>query len=126
MDQAIKSALRKYNGKQEMHERAPTTTSGRMIGWLALVMVLVCAFTFCVKGGYLGVDTLWDKICGIEIGDHTVGEIVQSFSQKIGSAFSGDRQTTQPINDSGESASVQTSFTEGKSLSAVPMVDFSA
>lgn len=92
MDQAVKSALDKYNCKQGVTSSVSqsSTPFARILGWVAVIIIFVGAFSFCVKNEYLGADVLWEQITELQVGEQTIGEAIDAISQKITMTFVSD------------------------------------
>ena len=110
MDQAIKSALDKYNGIHTDPAKTKNKSSvlGHILCGISIVGVLVASFSFCVRNEYLGADILWSKVMDAKVGEKTVEEMIGLLGEKIHMVFIPD-QSIEPINDSGESGSLNTS-----------------
>ncbi len=108
MDQALKSALEKYNGKVGV--AAPIDKSSlvnKIAMGIAVVIAIVLVFSVCVRYDFLGAGQVWLWIENIGVGDQTVGTLIDGVENQITSVFSQSQEkTTAPINENGESGNM--------------------
>lgn len=104
MDQAIKSALNKYQGKESNVTLKPTVKSN-LLTVVTVIIVIIVGFLFCAKHGYLNADKAWKAISDVPVGTTTVGQITDN----IVGAFVKEKETTEPVNTTGQSGKIEAS-----------------
>ena len=109
MDQAVKSALDKYHGKQGITSSGnePTAPLVRVLSWMAMIVIFIGAFAFCVKNEYLGANVLWEQITQLKVGEQTIGEAIDAISQKITVTFARDENVSADYEGATETVFAQ-------------------
>ena len=95
MDQALKSALEKYNGKLGLAtSQRPTMISKIFLG-VAICIGLVLVFSVFVKYDFLGAENVWSEIKDISVGEQTIGSIINNLSEDFSVAISQNNKNMQ-------------------------------
>lgn len=112
MDQAIKSALNKYNGKKDTTVRAEHSQSNFLLIISVIVLIVIC-FSVCVKSRLFGADVLWQRITSVSVN-------VNEIKEKIRDIFVKDTEetSTSPVNETGESGEILAAETISRTFSA--------
>lgn len=109
MDHGIKSALDKYNMKNGNAKSSQNmSSSGKAVLYAAVTIAIVLVMIVCVKYNFLGIGLFWDKIENISVGDQTVGAVIDGIEKEFSAVFASDKDnSTDPINESGESGNLE-------------------
>lgn len=108
MDQALKSALDKYNDKLGIS--TPTNKSNlvnKITMLLAIITAITLVFSVCVRYNFLGAGEVWKWIENISVGEETVGVLIEDVEEKFRTVFShGEQKTISPVNPNGDSGKI--------------------
>lgn len=97
MDQALKSALEKYNNK--LGVSAPLQKSNvvnKVTMTLAIITAVILVFSVCVRYDFLRAGEVWEWIENINVGEDTVGVLIDGVEEKFKTVFSQSAQETVP------------------------------
>lgn len=93
MDQALKSALNKYQGKNGIIEsKEKSSTLYKVFLGSAVVLSLFLVASVFVRYDVLGAGQIWENIKEITVGEQTVGVIIDGLGEKIGTVFSQNNE----------------------------------
>ncbi len=95
MDQALKSALDKYNGKLGLTtSQKPSITSKILLG-AAICIAVVLVFSVFVKYEFLGAEHVWSEIKDISVGEQTIGSIINNLGEDLSVVISQSNENEQ-------------------------------
>ena len=120
MDQAIKSALDKYHGKNTSNNDQGSHKSMGLTGVLLICVAIIIILSLCIKYDVLGAGKAWNKVENINLGKTTVSQMIDTFKERFNSVFETNitGKTTDPVNSSGESGDVTTSAVDSAGIMA--------
>lgn len=94
MDQALKSALDKYQGKNNVPNRKENSSMlYKVCLGAAIIISLILVTSVFVRYDVLGAGQIWRNIKEISVGKQTVGVIIEGVGEKISTVFSQTNET---------------------------------
>ncbi len=106
MDQAIKSALNKYLGKNGGQQRREVSSVTGVLFRVLLIGMIVCTLLYCgVRFNILGLGETWEKVSSMTVGEQTVGQVLENIKEKTDDFLKVEYEgpTAAPENPNGES-----------------------
>lgn len=96
MDQALKSALDKYNGKLGIiNEKEKGRGSNKILMGIATIIAISLLFSVLVKYDVFGAKNIWINIKSIPIGEQTIGTIIEDFGKDFSFVLSKNSESSE-------------------------------
>ncbi len=120
MDQAIKSALDKYHGKNTSNNGQSSHKPMGVTSVFLICIAIIIILSLCIKYDFLGAGKAWNKVENINLGKTTVSQMIDTFKERFKSVFEANStsKSTDPVNSSGESGNITTSAVDSTGITA--------
>ncbi len=95
MDQALKSALDKYNGKLGQNTSEKPSIINKMFLATAIFIAVVLVFSVFVRYELLGAEYVWSEIKDVSVGDETIGSILNHLGEGLSVVISQNNESVR-------------------------------